>query len=102
MSIPTRRTEPRGDINYSQGAFVYVGKESKDAIVTSGKALKHYQAIAARDTYSGYEGNVSVRDQFTRNHYETFRPAEAIPQKSSDIIGACRNAYRKVGLIRNV
>lgn len=101
MSIPTRKLERREGINFSQGAFVYIGS-GKEAVVTSGKALKEYRAIAARDAYSGYEGNISVRDQFSRQNYESFRPGEAMPQKPHDIIAACRAAYRKVGLIRNV
>lgn len=83
-----------------QPSFTKLG--DKNYLITSQNALAAYQAIAVRDTYRNFESNISVRDQFGRGNYEYFRPNEAMPTKPEDIISVCREAYRKVGLIRNV
>ena len=98
-SIPTTSPAHR-----STGAFV-LGSDKQLGMAT-GKALRAYDglfaAIGSRDRYQNYDTNTSVRNQFTRTDYEFFRPNEAIPHKSEEIILACRNAYRRVGIIRNV
>ena len=43
-----------------------------------------------------------VRDGFSRNDYNVFRPEEAAPTHPKEIIKACRKAYRKIGLINNI
>jgi hypothetical protein len=46
--------------------------------------------------------NVSVRDGMTRQDYDEFRREEAIPTKPKDVIRACKDAYDKIGIVRNV
>lgn len=94
--------------NTSEGAYMSIGTAgspiSKDVVIASGRALQEYtgHAIGARDTYQNFESNISVRDGFTRENYEYFRPSESLPKKPQDIIRTCRTVYRTVGLIRNV
>jgi hypothetical protein len=56
----------------------------------------------ARTTWQDIVPNISVRDSFTRSDYESFRPEESIPRQSRGIISACMEAYRRIGLVRNV
>src|SRR3954464_10249242 len=58
-------------------------------------AIRQYQNI---DTYT------SVRDGFTRQDYEYFRPSEASPKNLRDAIAASMDAYYNpsFGLIRNI
>lgn len=46
--------------------------------------------------------NTSVRDSYSRLDYEFFRPNEAMPKYHKDIIGACMEAYKRIGVIRQV
>lgn len=63
-----------------------------------------HQASAASSRYRNLETSISVRDQFTREDYEFFRDSERVPtgNEINKILKACNNAYRKVGLVRNV
>ncbi len=45
--------------------------------------------------------NVSVRDSFTRDDYDYFRPEEAIPVRDRDVIAMCMQAYDKFPLVRS-
>jgi hypothetical protein len=87
-----------------QGAFVRANDDG--AALATGKALQAYDglfaAIGTRDRFANYDTNTSVRNQFSRTDYEFFRPNEAIPQRPEEILSSCRNAYRRVGIIRNV
>lgn len=60
-----------------------------------------YQAVA-RTTFRDFEPNISVREGFSRGDYEYFRPKEAIPRQKKDIMVFCMEAYRRVGIVRNV
>lgn len=44
----------------------------------------------------------SGRVEFSREHYEHFRPSEAIPKKYSDVIRAIDEVYASVSIVRNV
>ena len=98
-----------------KAAYIYitdnVDKGGGEAI----KALQQYDIVpghnprairerseGARERYKDIDTNTSVRDQFNRNSYEYFRPDEAIPSDSKEILGACMGAYRRVGIVRNV
>jgi hypothetical protein len=85
---------------------VQVDLSDKDSILAASKAVDSYQlverATASRTTYQNIDTNTSVRDQFRRGDYEYFRSSESIPKRHHHIIEACMNAYRKVGLIRNI
>lgn len=91
----------------NRGAFVYYDTSTeagRKAISQSTIGLvESYQGHSvARTTYRDFEPNISVRDQFSRDDYEYFRPKEAIPKQKKDIILFCMEAYRRVGLVRNV
>ena len=85
----------------SEAAFVTWNKNSKDDM-----PLVDYQPIqrasAGRDRFKDVETNISVRDGFSRTDYEYFRPNEAVPKEQKAAVGACMEAYKKVGLIKNV
>ena len=97
--------------NSATSAFVTFNpdnpEEAANAIQNS-NALGQYQAVAygigdgGRTRYEDISTNISVRNSFTRNDYETYRSAEARPTKQKAIIFACDKAYKKVGIVRNV
>lgn len=92
----------------SNGGASFVMPMQDGAAVATGRALQSYEGIfsavgsGGRDRYASYDTNTSVRNQFTRTDYEFFRPSEAVPEQPEQILAACRNAYRRVGIIRNV
>lgn len=63
-------------------------------------AAIHYSV--GSDIFKNVDGNNSVRDGFSRRDYSYFRPDETSPTKPKDIIKACRNAYRRIGLVNNI
>ena len=87
--------------NKNEAAFVSWNKTSKEDM-----PLADYQPIqrayAGRERFMDIDTNVSVRDGFSREDYEYFRPDERVPREQKQIIGACMEAYKKVGLIKNV
>lgn len=46
-------------------------------------------------------GSLSVRDGFNRRDYDTFRYDEWIPTSPKDIMQACMDAYRYIGIVKN-
>lgn len=94
-------------------SFVQVGSsdfefETKKALASySGHLLggsKHESSFGSsgRDVYRNFDTNTSLREQFTKEDYDRFRPDEAVAKNPTDIIAQCRNAYRKVGVVRNI
>jgi hypothetical protein len=61
-----------------------------------------HQSHASRDRFADISPNISVRNEFGRSDYEYFRPGEAIPKQKKQIIQFCMEAYRKIGIIRNI
>ena len=55
-----------------------------------------------RRSFLDIEPNRSVRTGFTRQDYNRFRSAEAVPKRQKEAIRMCMQAYDKVGIIRNV
>ena len=67
------------------------------------KSMAHYPYTPSnRQTYVDIESNRSVRPSFNRSDYDAFRPGESVPNKQKRIMGACMNAYDRVGIIRNI
>lgn len=60
------------------------------------------RASSDYERYKDLERNISVRNQYSRLDYEYFRPSESVPKRDREIKIVCNNAYKKVGLIRNV
>jgi len=46
--------------------------------------------------------DIIVRQPFSKDDYEYFRPNESIPGRFNDLIKMCRSSYHKMGIIRNV
>ena len=92
---------PQENSRRAEAAFVTWNRQSDQPV-----PLADYQQIqkasAGRERFKNIDTNISVRDSFSRTDYEYFRPDESIPQKKKEIISHCMQAYRKVGLIRNV
>jgi len=110
--MTTKRNPSYSDTN---AAFVTTNKElSADVILGASKALGAYVGIphrvggglydahAQRDRYVDVSPNQSVRNQFGRDNYEYFRPSEEVARKKKDIIAQCMEAYRRVGIVRNI
>ena len=55
-----------------------------------------------RRSFLDIEPNRSVRTGFTREDYNRFRSAEAVPKQQKEAIKMCMAAYDRVGIIRNV
>jgi len=79
-------------------------EEAANAIENS-KALNRYQAVAyggGRDRFEDVSTNISVRNEFSRDDYDAYRSSEARPIHSKAVMSSCNNAYKKVGIVRNV
>ena len=97
MSVSKDPNEPMR----TEAAFISWNKNSREDM-----PLADYQTIqrasAGRDRFKDVETNISVRDGFSRTDYEYFRPGESVPKKEQGAIASCMEAYKKVGLIKNV
>lgn len=107
------RKPPLQDKTPTQNVAAFVTWKKDDKIeraeaINRSNALNEYTSIQRTEAFLqdnrfyGIKPNVSVRDGFTRGDYEYFRPEEAVPKRQKLIIAYCMEAYRKVGLIRNV
>ena len=85
-------------------------EEAQNALKNS-NSLDGYRAVAYygggpgggfRDRYEDVSTNISIRNEFTRQDYDTYRTAEARPVRAKHIMASCDKAYKKVGIVRNV
>lgn len=53
-------------------------------------------------TFIDIETNRSVRPQYGKSDYYSFRPGESVPNKQKHAIKMCMDAYQKVGIVRNI
>ena len=90
-------------------AFVTWSDDSSKqrALSETSDNVDHYDGIQKsvaynRRSFLDIEPNRSVRTGFTREDYNRFRSAEAVPKHQKDAIRMCMAAYDKVGIIRNV
>ncbi len=88
----------------SNGAFIKTsdanfGEQSSRALAACDGI---FHRAEARTLHADYDTRTSIRREMTRKDYEFFRPGEAIPDSGIEIVLACRGAYRRVGIIRNV
>lgn len=90
----------------SKAGVLFSYKDNPKAQTLATNALEQYSGIsradAARTDWKNIEPYTSIRDSFSRDDYEYFRPNESLPQKQQDIIQYCMEAYRKIGIVRNV
>ena len=97
-------------VGQSQSFVVITGNNLGENSSVLARAMDNYRGVSSTSTYSygsrnryqDIESNISVRDQYTRNDYDYFRPDERLPTKAKDILSECMEAYRKVGIVRNV
>ncbi len=103
MSIPTHKKnkfEVNGHIDLTQeGSLAQASQNFFER-------AEHTQAFLSSRTRN-FEGLVSSPPTDSRpglrwSDYDAYRPEEAVPSKYEDIITSCNNAYKQVGLIRNV
>jgi hypothetical protein len=88
----------------------YKTPQARDkALAKMAEAVDGYQAIQTSKAdhsrtrnFEGLTTNVDGRPGLTWSDYDYFRFSESVPTKFPDILTACNNAYRQVGLIRNV
>lgn len=70
------------------------------------RALEAYDGVQRSLAYWGDFDNIlpgqSGRPEFTRNHYERFRPGETIPRKYQDIVRAIDKVYCSLSIVRNI
>ena len=87
-------------------SFITANPGTPEYSVASASALDAYGTVqtakASRDKYRNIDTNISVRNQFGRSDYDYFRPGESTPQEYKDLIIDCMQAYRNVGIIRNI
>ncbi len=100
MNNPIKNQERR-----PAAAFITFDPNTSTGRATAAQAAQgladSYQAVA-RTTFKSFEPNISVRDGFSRGDYEYFRPKEALPRDKKEIMLFCMEAYRRVGIVRNV
>ena len=65
---------------------------------TTADLSEHYSAVAFRDVLP----NQHVRNGFSREDYEYFRPGEAMPRDIKKVISACSEVYKRNGIVRNI
>lgn len=80
--------------------------EERDKVFASAvNGMKNTQPVIrslAFDTFKDVRPHTSIRDNFSREHYEYFRSKEAIPRGDKEIMATCGAVYERVGLIQNI
>ena len=90
-------------------AFVTWSDDSgkRQALADTSDNIDSYDGIQKavaynRRSFLDIEPNRSVRTGFSREDYNRFRSAEAVPKQQKEAIKMCMAAYDRVGIIRNV
>ena len=65
-------------------------------------ALEKHQPVKSSSIYQNVYPNISIRDEFSRQDYEYYRPGEAGPYSSKAKIQASMDAYKEHGIFRNI
>lgn len=101
--MPRPKKNPTTD-NFSHGKGGYIFADS------SPDALKSYSSVV--DSFDGVTSqkvhaeeiitDTHVRQPFSREDYDWFRPGEAVPKKFKDTVKLCRSFYKSVGMVRNI
>ena len=87
----------------SENKPLFVTAEDKCQAYQNGQVIvrNNGRATAGNTFRNVLNPNISVREGFDRRDYDFFRPGEAIPTRDVDIIGACMQAYDRIGIVRN-
>ena len=90
-------------------AFVTWSDDSgkRQALADTADNIESYDGVQKATAYNrrsflDIEPNRSVRTGFSREDYNRFRSAEAVPKQQKEAIKMCMAAYDRVGIIRNV
>lgn len=86
----------------TQGYKAFTDKNKDTVLSQYGSVVNKFEAVTKTqaDTMSG--GPTTNRAPFNPWDFERQRPFEVLPRRWRDIIIACRLAYIKVGIVRNV
>lgn len=105
-----KRKYPRSQETKFTDSAAYVSWDSDDpekreaAIAAYGEAVSEfsYASLGSRTRdFSDLTTRLSGRPGLGQVDFDWFRPGQAVPTKSKDIIAFARSAYRRIGLIRN-
>lgn len=100
------KTQVLGFLTYdaSQGEPSVEFQQSISKSIKEFRGISHKRAEASAFTrqFEDILPNVSVRDGFNRSDYEYYRGSERVPQSPKDIMAFCMEAYRSIGIVRNV
>ncbi len=69
--------------------------------VAEAYGLQHMSRASHR-SFLDIDTNISVRTGYGRRDYDSFRPSEATPKQQRELIKQCMDAYKQVGIIRQV
>jgi hypothetical protein len=72
------------------------GASGVNASANSMQITSTYRSTAAAGSA------ISIRNEYNKGHYDTFRPSEKVPVADRDIMIACNNSYYTVGIVRNI
>lgn len=75
------------------------------AFAAASDAYREVRAVrtaTAVQTYKNAAPSASVRDGYSREDYDYFRPGEELPVGDKDVQSACMAAYRRFPVVRNV
>lgn len=98
MSEKTPQEQQPGFISTARGGSAWVEEYRKAAEEYGGEL----SATASHRTFLDIETNLSVRPQFGKSDYYTFREGERPPTEQKRQINRCMTAYTHVGIIKNV
>ena len=105
-----KRKYPKSQETNFDDVSAYVSWDSTDeaqrqaAIASYGEAVSEFSYASLgsrRRDFSDLTSNLSGRPGIGQQDVDWFRPGQAVPTKSKEIIAFARTAYRRIGLIRN-
>lgn len=81
-------------------------QEKALALAQAGSALRKAEPIVRSQGTDIFldvaPNNVSVRDGFSRQDYDSFRKEDQLPTKPKAVIKASMDAYKSIGIVRNI
>lgn len=84
-----------------QKTFGYLTSDtSKNTALAEYQSVKHFDSV--HKATAGVNEVVTMRSGYDPRDYYSNRPQDTIPTKFKDVILACRKAYVKVNIVRNV
>jgi hypothetical protein len=102
MAKPPRRIEMR-----SKEAYTAFNNDNKvNAMASLSNVIERYEGVRRgseeKTTAISLTSDQSIRSPFNRMDYDLYRPNEKLPKRFREVIHACRGAYLRLGIVRNV